>query len=67
MEKFRQSLLRTGFKTEDIMFMEGKAGVDLKYQPLRDAIMKQLELMVKGLNEGDTLVVARDGPPRRFG
>ena len=60
-EKFRQSLLRTGYKAEDIMFMEGKAGVDLKYQPLRDAIMKQLELMVKGLNEGDTLVVALNG------
>lgn len=61
MEKFRQSLLRTGFKEEDITFMQGKAGVELHFQPMRKAIMDKLGLEVKGLNPGDTLIVALNG------
>ncbi|MFN6052883.1 MAG: caspase family protein, partial [Planctomycetia bacterium] len=61
MDKFRESLLRTGFKSEDIVYLQGKAGVELRYQPTKLAILEELSLVIKGVNAGDTLVVALNG------
>ena len=61
MDKFRQSLLITGYKPEDITFLQGKTGVELRYQPTKSAILEELGLLIKGLKPGDTLVVALNG------
>ena len=61
MDKFQQALLRTGFKPENITYLQSKDGVKPKSLPFRSVILGELELMIKSLNPGDTLVVALNG------
>lgn len=61
MDKFQQALLRTGFKPENITYLQSKDGVKPKSLPFRSIILGELELMIKSLNPGDTLVIALNG------
>jgi formylglycine-generating enzyme required for sulfatase activity len=58
-EGFREALLATGFKDENITLLHDRCSS--RYQPEKAKILKELALLLDGLRPEDTLVVALSG------